>query len=103
MRRPLYLQFSGHCNKWKAFDKSLLQFPVFKQALQKMSKAVSYDIAQLITNPTNIMADPVDFFVAIVASQVSFIETNNIISLRCLSRLIGNGSITTSPFLPFNV
>ncbi|CAH1394198.1 unnamed protein product, partial [Nezara viridula] len=74
MKKKVYAQFSAFCTNWKPFDKSLFQFPVFHQSLLKMSQAVSIDIPYLITDSSNSMTNPVDYFVAVVASQIALYD-----------------------------
>ena len=71
-RKKLDIHFSTICTNWKPFNKSIFKFPVFHQSLLRMSQAVSIDIPYLITDSSNSMTNPVDYFVAVVATQVTF-------------------------------
>ncbi|XP_066906939.1 fatty acid synthase [Halyomorpha halys] len=74
MKKELYVQFSALCTNWKPFDKSIFQFPVLHQSLLKMSQAISIDIPYLITDSSNSMTNPVDYFVAVVATQIALYD-----------------------------
>ncbi|XP_014239844.1 fatty acid synthase-like [Cimex lectularius] len=50
LKKPLYFYFPGVYANRKNLDKSLLQFPIFKEVLSKMSKVLAFDVFNVVSN-----------------------------------------------------